>query len=180
MERKDFDDLEKIVKQYFENIRALRKGDRDAIRKLVDMWDVDGVFEFAGAPPLQGKYVGRTAILTLYSNRFRANGMALKLESTAGKEREHHDVALGIVDTKVLRIRSHDERIIAGWSTEIGTNDKRGFAVAGSHTFSIKDGRITNLRIVVSPKPEKVDSLRMEGLTVNDIGRLALAAWPVV
>ncbi len=180
MERKEHNDPEKIVKQYFENIRALRKGDKQSVGRLVDMWDADGVFEFAGAPPLQGKYVGRTAILTLYSNRFHANGMSLKLESTSGKEREHRDVALGIVDTEVQRIKSHDGKIIAGWSTRIGTSDERGFAVAGSHTFTIRDEKISSLRVVVSPKPEKVENLRMEGLTVNDIGRLALAAWPVV
>jgi hypothetical protein len=34
--------------------------------------------------------------------------------------------------------------------------------------------------VVVSPRPETHPQLRMEGLSVDDIGRLALAAWPVV
>ena len=171
---------EKIVSRYFEYIRALRKGEKGSVERLVELWDVDGMFEFAGAPPLHGKYVGRTAILTLYKNRLQANGMSLKLEGGSSKEREAQDASLGLVDTEVKRVHSYNGKIIAGWSTLIGTSDGRGFAVAGSHTFTFKDGKIASLRIVVSPKPDKTSNLRMEGLTVNDIGRLALAAWPVV
>jgi hypothetical protein len=41
-------------------------------------------------------------------------------------------------------------------------------------------GDAAALKVVVSPKPDETRGLSMQGLAVNDIGRLALAAWPVV
>jgi hypothetical protein len=41
-------------------------------------------------------------------------------------------------------------------------------------------GDAAALKVVVSLKPDETRGLSMQGLAVNDIGRLALAAWPVV
>ncbi len=171
---------EKLVTEYFEQIHALRNGVNSSVEKLTDMWDDDGVFEFCGAPPLNAKYCGRTAIKTLYKNRLQANGMEVKLDKVSAKSLGHGDVTLSDVETDVNRVRAHDGKLVAGWSTRIGTDQGIGFNVSGSHTFSFKDGKISSLKVVISPKPDDAPNLRMEALTVNDIGRLALAAWPVV
>jgi hypothetical protein len=67
-----------------------------------------------------------------------------------------------------------------GWTTLIGTEDNRGFQVSGNHTFTFKDGKIISLKVVVSPKPDRAPKLALDGLSVDDIGRLSLAAWAVV
>lgn len=169
-----------MVKQYFSLIRDLRSGKTGSVAKLVDLWDSDGVFEFAGAPPVQAKFTGRRAIEVLYTNRFNANGMDLKLEGKGAKGARN--AALGIVDTEVHRQRTIDDKVVAGWTTVVGTKDGRGFEVSGSHTFSFADGKIKSLKIVVSPRPDeaKAAGLTLDGLSVDDIGRLALAAWAVV
>jgi hypothetical protein len=41
------------------------------------------------------------------------------------------------------------------------------------------DGKISKLRIVVSPKPDTAAQLDASQLSVDDIGRLSLAAWMV-
>jgi len=179
---------ENTVNAYFKYIRELRTGVDGAVERLMELWDEDGTFEFAGAPPVTGSFHGAVAIRTLYQNRFKASGMPVSLEAdrgpvgkasakSVGKPRE---VALGVVDTEVHRIRTMDGKVVAGWTTFIGTADARGFQVSGSHTFAFKDGKISSLRIVVSPKADSAPNLNLEGLTITDIGRLALAAWPVV
>lgn len=171
---------EKTVGAYFQQVRALRKGVDSAVDALTDMWDDDGVFEFCGAPPLAAQYVGRTAIKTLYKNRLHASGMEVKVDEECAKALKRLDVTLSDVDTEVIRVRAHNGKLVAGWTTRIGTAQGVGFKVAGSHTFTFKDGKIASLKVVVSPRPDEAEGLNMDGLTVNDIGRLALAAWPVV
>lgn len=168
---------EEFVNKYFQLVDELRKGNEKAVSQLVDMWDPDGTFEFAGAPPVSGTFHGIAAIHTLYKNRFDANGMPLKLEA---KDLKTEDVALGRVHTEVSRIRFLEGKTVAGWSTIVGTKGATGFQVAGSHTFAFKDGKISSLKVVVSPKAEQSANLKLEALTVNDIGRMALAAWCVV
>jgi hypothetical protein len=94
----------------------------------------------------------------------------------------NQQVALGVVETDVRRTRALNggDRIVAGWSTRIGTSDDRGFEVSGSLTFTFKDGKIASLKVVTSPKPDGSQNLRLDALAVDDIGRLALAAWCVV
>jgi ketosteroid isomerase-like protein len=168
---------DEVVNKYFHLIDELRKGTESVVPELVNMWDPDGVFEFAGAPPVTGTFRGRAAIQTLYKNRAAANRMPFKLET---KSLKTEDVALGRVHTDVNKIRAVEGKTVAGWNTVVGTEQGKGFQVAGSHTFSFKDGKISSLKVVVSPKAEQSANLKLEDLTVNDIGRMALAAWCVV
>ena len=171
---------ENIVGTYFRHIRDLRMGKPGSVEELMQLWDDDGVFEFAGAPPVTGTFQGRNAIHVLYKNRFHANRMALRLEGAPAKGGADPEAALGVVDTEVQRTKVMDQKIVAGWITTIGTEDGRGFQVAGSHTFTFRNGKISSLKVVVSPRPERAEKLSLEGLAVDDIGRLSLAAWPVV
>lgn len=190
-------DPQDVVNRYFELIRDLRNGQQEAVDKLVELWNDDGVFEFAGAEPVTGIYKGKNAIHVLYKNRVAACGMPLKLagEGTAPAAADiARDIALGVVDTQVNRMRTlaagrttaksdagvRSQRVAVGWTTVIGTDDQRGFQVTGNHAFVFKDGRINSLKVTVSPKAEVTPGLALEGLAVTDIGRLSLAAWAVV
>lgn len=177
-------EYEQMVKDYFSYIRELRSGKEEAIGKLVEMWDVDGVFEFAGAPPLTATFQGRNAIHVLYRNRFYANGMPLKLELKGKRAGSDLNMALGVVDTEVHRMRGmNGSKVVAGWTTVIGTDQGQGFEVSGAHTFTFKDGKIKTLKVVISPQPEavtKTANLSADELSVQDIGELSLAAWAVV
>lgn len=174
-----YDDLDGSVKHYFELIRDLRAGDQESVPRLMEMWDQDGVFEFVGAPPLVATYKGRVAIETLYKNRVRSAKMPVRLESRKGKEAE---ATLGIVDTEVTHLRTNGNRAVAGWRTTIGTEEGAGFDVAGSHQFTFENGKIKNLRVSISPKADdsRTANLSAANLSVTDVGRLSLAAWPVV
>ncbi len=171
--------LEELVNNYFQNIAALRSGHTTAVGALMEMWHSNGIFEFVGSPPVIGTYRGRVAIQTLYQNRLAANGMALRLEGNDGEARA---ATLGLVATNITHLRLNGTRAVAGWRTTIGTEEGDGFDVAGSHLFDVADGKIVNLRVTVSPKadPSEVPDLSLENLSVSDVGRLSLAAWPVV
>lgn len=190
-------DSHEVIDRYFTYIRELRNGNQDAVEKLIELWDEDGVFEFAGSAPVTGTYKGRNAINVLYKNRVNACGMPLKLEGSLAQPSGAlaREVALGAVDTQVNRVRNLPEstttakslkateksqRVAVGWTTTIGTDDKRGFNVGGSHTFTFKKGKISALKVSISPKPEDSEGLVLTDLAVNDIGRLSLAAWAVV
>lgn len=191
MEQTSASNAHDIVDQYFALIKELRAGKEDAVEQLVKLWSEDGVFEFAGAEPVSGTYKGRNAIQVLYANRVKACGMPLKLRPPAGDPAAAaaiaSGVALGIVDTEVKQVRAvrlpagdQTQRLVAGWSTTIGTSDQRGFKVGGSHTFTFKRGKISALKVVVASKPEAADGLVLADLAVKDIGKLSLAAWCVV
>lgn len=172
--------LEPIVERYFELIRELRLGNPEAVPALMELWHPDGVFEFAGAPPVVGTFVGAAAINTLYKNRLESVGMGIRLETTRGAP---EDVTLDVVDTEVRHLRPNGSRVVASWRTVIGTNDGHGFDVAGAHLFGFEGNKIKTLRVTVSPKadPSQMqEGLRLDDLSVNDVGRLSLAAWPVV
>ena len=172
--------LKSKVTKYFKLIRDLRNGKEQAVPGLMQLWNQDGIFEFAGSPPVVGTFKGEMAIATLYQNRLRANGMNMKLETIAAKEAQ--DVNLGLVDTEVTSLRTDGNRVIVAWNTTVGTADNHGFDVAGSHMFEFEDGKIKNLRVSVSPKPDqsKLKNLRLDDLSVTDVGRLSMAAWAVV
>jgi ketosteroid isomerase-like protein len=172
-------DLENKVTKYFELIRDLRNRKEKAVSSLMELWNQDGTFEFAGAPPVVGTFKGEMAIKTLYQNRFKASGMSIKIETLGAQPQE---VNLGLVDTEVTNLRTDHDRVIVAWSTTIGTTDNHGFDVAGSHLFEFEKGKIKKLRVSVSPKPDqsKLKSLKLDELSVTDVGRLSLAAWPVV
>jgi hypothetical protein len=135
----------------------------------------------------------------LYKNRVAACGMPLELAGASvgpapAAAELARDVALGVVDTQVNRMRTlaagraapkrddgvRGQRVAVGWTTVIGTGDQRGFQVAGNHTFVFKDGKISSLKVTISPKADTTPGLALEGLAVTDIGRLSLAAWAVV
>lgn len=172
---------ERLVDEYFRLIDELRTGVEGSVERLVEMWHPDGTFEFAGAPPVTGTYQGRNAIHVLYKNRFHSSGMTVALAATDTTDgRRAREAALGVVKTEVQRSRRTGNKVVTGWTTVIGTTDERGFEVTGSHTFTFEKDRIRSLRVVVTPRPKQTRTLSMEELTVDDIGRLALAAWPVV
>jgi ketosteroid isomerase-like protein len=171
--------LEKVVNTYFKLIRDLRRGDEKSVPRLMELWDQDGTFEFAGSPPVVGTFKGAMAINTLYKNRLSTSGMRLNVETRAAKSQ---DVTLGVVDTEITNMRTNGSRVVVGWRTTIGTEENLGFDVAGSHLFNFENGKIKSLRVSVSPKPDQshLANLRAENLSVTDVGRLSLAAWPVV
>lgn len=177
VETKGSEGGEETVRQYFELVSALRKGDKAAVEGLMDFWHPEEFFKFAGASPLSGSFSGAMAIRTLYQNRVNACGMKVSSAGADGRE-----IRLGIVEMKVNKTSSRGVKTLAGWRTVVGTSDNRGFDASGSHEFTSLDGKIKKLRVRVGDKPmaSRDKSVSRLELAVSDVGRLSLAAWAVV
>jgi ketosteroid isomerase-like protein len=174
---------DKLIERYFAYVRDLRAGKEGAVEKLMSLWHPKGVFEFTGTPEIESEYRGLAAIQTLYTNRFRANGMGLSLgarSSAEGATSAQRFAVLGIVNTDLHRVKMQDDAAVAGWTTTIGTEDGQGFHVNGSHRFQFEDGRITRVTVSITPQAKEAGGLRLDDLSVTDVGRLSLAAWAVV
>ena len=145
----------------------------------MELWEQDGTFEFSGSPPVVATFKGAAAIHALYKNRLNSSGMSLTAETRGGASQ---DVTLGVVDTEVTHLRTNGHRVVAAWRTTVGTTQGHGFDVAGSHLFTFDNDKIRHLRVNVSPRPDpsQLTNLRLDNLSVNDVGRLSLAAWAVV
>lgn len=179
MKKTVFKNEEALVENYFEQIQSLREGNEKSVDELMKLWSADGVFEFSGSAPLIGTFKGEMAIRTLYNNRLKSNGMELELD--AGRN-DLKSFNLGIVKTDISHIKTNEDKVIVGWKTTIGTKDGLGYDIAGSHLFLIENEKITSLRVTISSKAEtsSLEELSMDELSIQDIGRLSLAAWPVV
>jgi ketosteroid isomerase-like protein len=168
----------KIVERYFQLISKLRNGKEGAVEELATLWNQDGIFKFSGL--LSGTFEGIMAITTLYKNRFKANGMEVTLDYN--NKEEFKTATLGIVETQVSHVRENKDQVVAGWKTTIGTEQGDGFDISGSHLFTFKNGKVNSLNVTLSSKPEKSENqeLSYNDLSIQDVGRLSLAAWPVV
>jgi len=165
---------------YFDYLNQVYEQKEGAIEKLLDLWDDDGVFEFRSTPPVTGVFHGKNAIHALYKARSNVKGMPLKLEGRS-TDAVHEEAALGFVKREVNLMKTVNKDRVTAWTTAyIATSDGRGFQCAGNYTCTFKNGKISKVQITISPTVDAAPDLTLEGLTVNDIGRLALAAWAVV
>lgn len=165
---------EKVIRKFFACLKRIHAGELKAVDDMLKLWDPDGSIELTGIFPYTGKFTGLNAVAVLYKNVARSAGMPLKLE------KDKRETALGPRRFDVESVRAVGEnRVVAKWTTIISTKDGRGFSVAGGDTFVLRGNRVYSDLCILSPKAEMVKGFKMEGLTVNDIGRLALAAWPV-
>ncbi|MBV6419593.1 MAG: hypothetical protein DAHOPDDO_00816 [Ignavibacteriaceae bacterium] len=170
----------KVVFSYFKHIEELRRGNEAAVNELMNLWDEQGIFEFAGFTEVTGTFIGTMAINTLYRNRLLSSHMPIMLEGLTKSSKTLAN--LEFVGTEVKRMADKDNKVIVSWLTSVTTSDKRGFDMVGSHAFSFSKGKIKNLKVTISKKPlqSKIEGISIKELKVKDIGRLALAAWPVV
>lgn len=171
----------RLVEQYFAHVSDLWEGREGTVDKFMSLWHPDGVFEFTGSPAVQAVFRGANAIQVLYRNRSRANGMGLRLAPQAEKgDGLDRFATLAQLRPSLRKYKATDKGAVASWHTEVETGDKQGFAMTGSHHFTILGGKITSLKVTINPKPTEVEGLSTNDLTVADIGRLSLAAWAVV
>jgi ketosteroid isomerase-like protein len=167
------------IQKYFEDLNKVYTREPGAVERLLDLWTDDGVFEFCGAPPVTGVFHGKNAVHVLYTSRFRLQGMTVTLPGGDGTL--PRKTAVQFVHRTVNRVKVVADDIVSAWTTAtISTADGSGFECSGNYTCRFRDGKIAKVRIVVSPKGEAAQGLRFQDLAVEDIGRLALAAWAVV
>ena len=170
----------KVMDAYFDYLNQVYEQKEGALEKLLDLWDDDGIFEFCSTPPVTGTFHGKNAIHALYKARANVKGMPVNLEGNR-TDAVYEEAALGFVKREIDRMQTVNKDRVTAWTTAyIATADGRGFKCVGNYTAQFKSGKISKVRITISPTVDAVSDLKLEGLSVDDIGRLALAAWAVV
>lgn len=165
---------EKIIKDFFRYLKELHSGNTQAIEKILELWDDEGTVKLIGLYPYAGEFVGVNSISVLYHNVARSAGMPVHLKDSKIK------ATLGPRKFEVESIHSVGDKVVATWRTEITTKEGVGFEMSGGDTFSFKGDRISRDLCTMSTKPAELKGFKVDELSVNDIGRLALAAWAVV
>lgn len=162
-----------VVREYFSRLRAIHAGDRGAVDRMLELWDEEGSCTFVGTPPLNGQFRGYMALGALFKNMSQSIGTKVQTE-------EGDAVAVGQPQFTVERTKARGNKVVAEWTLRVKVDEGKSFSVAGSNTYTLKDGRIVDLNIVTSPRAGEAQGFRIEDLKQLDIGRLALAAWAVV
>jgi hypothetical protein len=172
----DMQRREEVVRSYFRLLSKILEGDEKAVDEILNLWDEDGSIEFQGPPPLVAEFRGRAAVEVWLRNRLKVRGMPIKITGTGGEPAG----SLTITRINLIEVRAVGEKIVAPHETTVGTDGERGFTQAGHNVFTFRGDKIFSVKVVLSPKPEAAEGLKLEELGVLDVGRLSLAAWAVV
>ena len=176
MTAQDMKRREEVVRSYFRLLSKIMEGDEKAVDEMLELWDEDGSIQFLGPPPLEAEFRGRAAVAVWLSNRLKVRGMPVKIKGIGGEAAD----SLSLTTINLIEIRAVGEKIIAPHETTVGTDKEQGFILPGHNVFTFKGDKIFSVKVILSPKPEVAEGLKLEELSVLDVGRLSLAAWAVV
>lgn len=173
-----------VVQNYISLINGIRfSGEASAIDTLMTLWEPTGVFEFTDTPGFPTLYSGSAAIRSRYEAMLHAGELVLALEGTGGGAAQ---TQLGPTLNRLVGVTPNANGVNATVATCYSTADGRGFQVQTNtfvFTFNPRSGRLSYVTERVSM--DAVDCTLLAGttrenLSVNDIGRISLAAWAVV
>lgn len=156
-----------VIKRYFAAVKAMdsaavadRPFDTDRIMAL---WDEKGSLTIGGKPlGREHSYRGTGELAGFY--RRRAKGV-------------NGEIAVNISGIDVANAKSADH-VTASGQRYVVTRKEEGMQVPFTHNFTLRDGRITELKIHVGV-PTRSEIAPVGGLQVEDMGRLAAMAWMV-
>lgn len=163
---KAFKNLE-VIRKYFASVKTM---DSSAVSKrafntgqIMALWHNDGKLTIGGKPlGKEYSYSGRNEISSFYKRRAR------------GVDGEF---ALNVSSIDVANAKS-PEHVVASGLRYVVTHKDEGLQVPFTHNFTLRDGRITDLKIHVGT-PAKSEIAPLGTLQVEDLGRLSAMAWMV-
>jgi hypothetical protein len=166
----------KLTKSFLASFKAIKNGDSSAVNDIMKLWSRDGIFQFDGVPELNGGFQGTMALDVLFSSIARSAKEGN--EARGLKKLKSNKLEFG-------EIRCVDDECYCDWKQVISDKKGRGALINGSIKLTIRKGTVVAAKVVAVPALDATDDmlpkgLSMKDLKVDDIGRLALAAWAVV
>ena len=156
-----------VVKRYFASVKAM---DRAAVAnrgfetdRIMALWHEDGKLTIGGKP-IDGEHYfsGSKEISNFYERR--AKGV-------------DGEIAVNVSSIEVANAKSADH-VVASGLRYVVTHKEEGLQVPFTHNFTLRDGRIAELKIHVGT-PARSDIAPLGALQVEDLGRLSAMAWMV-
>ncbi|WP_162937773.1 nuclear transport factor 2 family protein [Indioceanicola profundi] len=161
-----FNNIE-TIRKYFSAVKTM---DRAAVAnkkfdtgRIMALWHEDGKLTIGGKP-LGGdhSYSGADEISGFYERR--AKGV-------------DGEIAVNVSSIEVANAKSADH-VVASGLRYVVTHKEEGLQVPFTHNFTLRDGRIAELRIHVgTPAESKIAPLG--ALQIEDLGHLSAMAWMV-
>src|SRR5262249_46247347 len=115
-------DTKTVAAQY---VAAVQAGDKNAIR---DLFAQDATWTLASALPIAGVWKGRNAII----DEFLATAMS------------HYEP--GSVSLEITGMIAEDDQLVLQWTSRARTRDGRPYENGCIGVFTIRDGRIQDVR----------------------------------
>lgn len=161
-----FDNLG-VIKNYFAAVKAMDSAavaDRPFdTKRIMGLWHEDGTLTIGGKPlGKDHRYAGARELSGFY--RRRAKGV-------------NGEIAVNISGIDVANAKSA-EHVTASGQRYVVNRKEEGLQVPFTHNFTLRDGRIADLKIHVGV-PTRSEIAPVGGLEVEDMGRLAAMAWMV-
>lgn len=156
-----------VIKKYFAAVKAM---DRAAVadrpfdtKRIMALWHENGTLTIGGKPLGEDhRYCGARELSRFYQRRARGvNG----------------EIAVNISGIDVANAKTADHVTASGQRYVVNRREE-GLQVPFTHNFTLRDGRIADLRIHVGA-PTRSDIAPVGALQVEDMGRLAAMAWMV-
>lgn len=156
-----------VIKKYF---AAVKKMDSSAVAdrsfdtdRIMSLWHEDGTLTIGGKPlGEERRYSGTRELSGFY--RRRAKGV-------------NGEIAINVSGIDVANAKSADHVTASGLRYVVNRR-KEGLQVPFTHNFTLRDGRIADLRIHVGT-PARSEIAPVGALQIEDMGRLAAMAWMV-
>jgi ketosteroid isomerase-like protein len=161
-----FDNLA-VIRKYFAAVKAMDKAATSQkafdTGRIMALWHADGRLSISGKPIGEEKsYRGSREIAGFYKQR--AKGV-------------HGEIAVNASAVDVANAKSADH-VVASGVRYVVTHEDEGLQIPFTHNFTMRDGRIAELRIHVGT-PAKSEVAPLGNLNVEDMGRLSAMAWMV-
>ena len=175
------DQMKSVVREYFDEVAAIRTGDSSAVARLMALWDPDAVLHVVGPQGEAGwprEYRGSEAIHGRFNDMMNAAKRGVELKPGGAPVGFGVTVVLHSVDVVESKATAHV-------AITLHTNEKRprGFEIhSGKFEFEFKSGKLSSVTENVDFNraiEPRIAGIRQRDLSVSDIGRLTLAAWAI-
>lgn len=161
-----FNNLE-IVKKYFASVKMMDKAAVSSkefdTSQIMTLWHEDGNLTISGKPLGKDSFFAGAKEISLFYER-RAKGVDGELSTN-------------VSSIEVANAKSA-EHVVASGVRYVVTHKEEGLQVPFTHNFTLREGRITDLKIHVGT-PAKSEIAPLGALQVEDLGRLSAMAWMV-
>lgn len=173
------DNSRSLITRYFKLVSGLQKGQISVVKRLMDLWQIDGILEITGIKSEKQFYAGQMAIHTFYKDRV-TNGFVKNQEGTimAGSDEE----VLLDMDMRIKTMEADNKGIQVNWTATLVINDDKIVNIPGWHLFNFNNGKIVHLSISLFQKPFLCPNgeLKKSGLSSSEIEKLSAALTLIV
>lgn len=153
-----------IVERYFQFMAMFEKDHEATAEKLMDFWQIDGVYDIEGFNAHKEVYEGQLAIHSYYVKRFTH-------DHQPGGVKDSIDKNYLPIHTSIVQIHEEGDQVTVFWSAIMKTGNEKKWVGEGCHVFSFTNDRIKHLRVNISSNPASFPDVQ-SGIVNSSVSNL--------